>query len=49
MENILFINLVSFIKKNFIDKEKSGNCHKSRITYKNLKSMYTTALCRNFA
>ena len=34
IENILCINLVSFMKKNFIDKEKSGTVTKVELLSK---------------
>ena len=34
IENILCINLVSFMKKNFIDKEKSGTVTKVELLTK---------------
>ena len=38
IENILRINLVSFMKKNFIDKEKSGTVTKVELLTKILKA-----------
>ena len=36
---MLFIKLVSFIKKNFIDTEKSGTVTKVKIIYENLRGI----------